>query len=172
MDISLSHLSLLIFFGFLLYSAGMIASPSSSQLSRGKYDYRFFYQKRQSKLSSKKQLPQNEYTLINLGIKKITIDTKYSLMPVFTKFISYNMKMKKDLVWNPINDSKQGLIHLHILFLGIVHFALFRINDFAPEHVRYSNSTITNQFCLEIIGCRVRFSFNYLIYPYYPAYMG
>ena len=33
-------------------------------------------------------------------------------------------------------------------------------------------STITNQFCLEIIGCRVRFSFNYLIYPYYPAYMG
>lgn len=36
----------------------------------------------------------------------------------------------------------------------------------------YSNSTITNQFCLEIIGCRVRFSFNYLIYPYYPAYMG
>ena len=36
----------------------------------------------------------------------------------------------------------------------------------------YSISTITNQFCLEIIGCRVRFSFNYLIYPYYPAYMG
>lgn len=37
--------------------------------------------------------------------------------------------------------------------------------------VRYSNSTITNQFCLEIICCRVRFSFNYLIYPYYPSYM-
>ena len=36
----------------------------------------------------------------------------------------------------------------------------------------YSNSTITNQFCLEIICCRVRFSFNYLIYPYYPAYTG
>ena len=38
--------------------------------------------------------------------------------------------------------------------------------------VRYSNSTITNQFCLEIIYCHVRFSFNYLIYPYYPAYTG
>ena len=35
----------------------------------------------------------------------------------------------------------------------------------------YSNSTITNQFCLEIICCRVRFSFNYLIYPYYHSYM-
>ena len=38
--------------------------------------------------------------------------------------------------------------------------------------VFYSNSTITNQFCLEIICCRVRFSFDFLIYPYYPAYMG
>ena len=70
-------------------------------VSRGKYDYRFFHQKRQSKLSSQKQLPKNEYTLINLGIKKITIDTKYSLMPVFTRFISYNMKMKKDLLGVP-----------------------------------------------------------------------
>ena len=34
----------------------------------------------------------------------------------------------------------------------------------------YSNSTITNQFCLEIICCRVCSSFDYLIYPYYPAY--
>ena len=38
--------------------------------------------------------------------------------------------------------------------------------------VRYSNSTITNQFCLEIILCRVYSSFVYLIYPYYPAYTG
>ena len=35
----------------------------------------------------------------------------------------------------------------------------------------YSNSTSTNQFCLEIIFCRIRSSFDYLIYPYYPAYM-
>ena len=34
-----------------------------------------------------------------------------------------------------------------------------------------SNSTLTNQFCLEIICCRVHLSFNYLIYPYYPAHM-
>lgn len=36
----------------------------------------------------------------------------------------------------------------------------------------YSNSTITNQFCLEIIRYRVCNSFDYLIYPYYPAYTG
>jgi hypothetical protein len=38
--------------------------------------------------------------------------------------------------------------------------------------VRYSNSTNPNQFCLEIILCRIRGAFDYLIYPYYPAYMG
>ena len=36
----------------------------------------------------------------------------------------------------------------------------------------YSHSTITNQFCLEIILCHVYSSFDYLIYPYYPAYTG
>ena len=34
----------------------------------------------------------------------------------------------------------------------------------------YSHSTTTNQFCLGIIICRVYSSFDYLIYPYYPAY--
>ena len=38
--------------------------------------------------------------------------------------------------------------------------------------VYYSNSTNPNQFCLEIILCRIRGAFDYLIYPYYPAYMG
>ncbi|MDD6057818.1 MAG: hypothetical protein PUB98_06120, partial [Clostridiales bacterium] len=72
---------------------------------------------------------------------KITIDTKYSLLPVFTRFISYNMKMKKDLL-GVTSGSKQGLIHLHILFWGIINFALFRINDFAPEQPIYSNSSL------------------------------
>ena len=36
--------------------------------------------------------------------------------------------------------------------------------------VRYSNSTKTNAFCLGIILCNVSRSFDYLIYPYYPAY--
>ena len=36
----------------------------------------------------------------------------------------------------------------------------------------YSHSTTTNQFCLEIIICCIYSSFDYLIYPYYPAYMG
>lgn len=36
----------------------------------------------------------------------------------------------------------------------------------------HSNSTKPNQFCLEIILCRIRGAFDYLMYPYYPAYMG
>ena len=35
----------------------------------------------------------------------------------------------------------------------------------------HSNSTKPNQFCLEIILCSVGGAFDYLIYPYYPAYM-
>ena len=38
------------------------------------------------------------------------------------------------------------------------------------DFVRYSNSTKTNAFCLGIILCNVSRSFDYLIYPYYPAY--
>ena len=33
-----------------------------------------------------------------------------------------------------------------------------------------SHSTKTNAFCLGIILCNVSRSFDYLIYPYYPAY--
>ena len=33
-----------------------------------------------------------------------------------------------------------------------------------------SSSTKTNAFCLGIILCNVSRSFDYLIYPYYPAY--
>ena len=36
----------------------------------------------------------------------------------------------------------------------------------------YSNSTKPNQFCLEIILCRICGAFDYLMYPYYPAYTG
>ena len=35
----------------------------------------------------------------------------------------------------------------------------------------HSHSTKPNQFCLEIILCRIHGAFDYLIYPYYPAYM-
>ena len=38
------------------------------------------------------------------------------------------------------------------------------------ENSSYSNSTKTNAFCLGIILCNVSRSFDYLIYPYYPAY--
>ena len=40
----------------------------------------------------------------------------------------------------------------------------------AKKYVVYSNSTKTNAFCLGIILCNVSRSFDYLIYPYYPAY--
>ena len=36
--------------------------------------------------------------------------------------------------------------------------------------IGYSSSTKTNAFCLGIILCNVSRSFDYLIYPYYPAY--
>lgn len=36
--------------------------------------------------------------------------------------------------------------------------------------VYYISSTKTNAFCLGIILCNVSRSFDYLIYPYYPAY--
>lgn len=36
----------------------------------------------------------------------------------------------------------------------------------------YRASTKPNQFCLDIILCRIRGAFDYLMYPYYPAYMG
>ena len=39
-----------------------------------------------------------------------------------------------------------------------------------PGFCNYSNSTKTNAFCLGIILCNVSRSFDYLIYPYYPAY--
>lgn len=43
---------------------------------------------------------------------------------------------------------------------------------FVDDLCCYSNSTKPNQFCLEIILCRIRGAFEYLMYPYYPAYMG
>ena len=36
----------------------------------------------------------------------------------------------------------------------------------------YSHSTKPNQFCLRVILCRIRGTFDYLMYPYYPAYTG
>lgn len=35
----------------------------------------------------------------------------------------------------------------------------------------HSHSTNTNQFYLEIIFCHIRGAFDYLMYPYYPAYI-
>ena len=60
------------------------------------------------------------------------------------------------------------------LCMGIlISFSALSFPSLAAEYITftdYSESTITNQFCLEIICCRVCFSFDFLIYPYYPAY--
>ena len=82
-----------------------------------------------------------------------------------------------------MREPKDGLILYHGSYCEVKEpdltkcskakdFCPLRIKGIALGYVHYSNATITNQFCLEIICCRVRFSFNYLIYPYYPAYMG
>ena len=49
-------------------------------------------------------------------------------------------------------------------------FSFGQLMCFATDTNNYSISTITNQFCLDIILCRAYSSFDYLIYPYYPAY--
>lgn len=48
----------------------------------------------------------------------------------------------------------------------------FDIYTVKESDSNYSHSTKPNQFCLEIILCRIRGAFDYLMYPYYPAYMG
>ena len=49
-----------------------------------------------------------------------------------------------------------------------LYLAYFIIYNIITEF--YSNSTRTNAFCLGVILCSVSLSFDYLIYPYYPAY--
>ena len=46
-----------------------------------------------------------------------------------------------------------------------IHAGFRRFDD-------YPHSTKSNQFCLEIILCHIRGAFDYLMYPYYPVYMG
>lgn len=67
----------------------------------------------------------------------------------------------------------------HFLPINITVASRTKIKSRKPLQIKgfwdfahYSNSAIPNQFCLEIICCRVYFSFESLIYPYYPAYMG
>ena len=63
---------------------------------------------------------------------------------------------------NSINPVSQGKVTGQ---KPCIHAGLSRFDG-------YSHSTKPNQFCLEIILCRIRGAFEYLMYPYYPAYMG
>ena len=44
-------------------------------------------------------------------------------------------------------------------------------NQAFPGFRNHSHSTKPNQFCLEMILCHIRGTFDYLMYPYYPAYI-
>ena len=46
----------------------------------------------------------------------------------------------------------------------------FSVVNWKESDAECTNSTKTNAFCLGIILCNVSRSFDYLIYPYYPAY--
>lgn len=63
-----------------------------------------------------------------------------------------------------INKTSQNKIYIAG---NLIDHLLYNINNI---FLHYSNSTKTNAFCLGIILCNVSRSFDYLIYPYYPAY--
>ena len=80
--------------------------------------------------------------------------------------------------WMQLQKKKQDQTNFFEIHLTLLHvfYVLFHSDTWMSlgetRTIAYSNSTITNQFCLEIICCRVCFSFDFLIYPYYPAYIG
>ena len=80
--------------------------------------------------------------------------------------------------WMQLQKKKQDQTNFFEIHLTLLHifYVLFHSDTWmslgGTRTIAYSNSTITNQFCLEIICCRVCFSFDFLIYPYYPAYIG
>ena len=70
--------------------------------------------------------------------------------------------------------SRTRRISLKFIWLCFIFFCSFSLGHLDEsgwdENIYYSNSTKTNAFCLGIILCNVSRSFDYLIYPYYPAY--
>ena len=69
---------------------------------------------------------------------------------------------------------KRSCVRLSVAYpiVGVVFGAMFLYLMNMAVHEQDSNPTKPNQFCLEIILCRIRGAFDYLMYPYYPAYMG
>ena len=59
-----------------------------------------------------------------------------------------------------------------VVFMNMCMISDNKGNVLALDKVgkNYSGTTKTNAFCLGIILCNVSRSFDYLIYPYYPAY--
>lgn len=69
------------------------------------------------------------------------------------------------------------MVNARHLFYGVSMLGKYRGMGWAKVPLVYTLSDETfstkpNQFCLEIILCRIRGAFDYLMYPYYPAYMG
>ena len=92
-------------------------------------------------------------------------------------------KLKKELgkawewdAWEGDRGKKRSRarrISLKFIWLCFIFFMFFFTRTLGwvwvgREH-HHSNSTTTNQFCLEIICYRICLSFNSLICPYYPA---
>lgn len=63
-------------------------------------------------------------------------------------------------------------LKLHFQIKNVRRISAAQTQSLMQEDKDYSHSTDTKQFCLEIIICRVCSSFDYLMYPYYPANMG
>ena len=110
-----------------------------------------------------KQFPRN------IGIFLQTINDD-NLLEVFN---SVNILYKKDFI-KLFNDYKiltTNFADITNLVLNFTHEKPLKFQRFFV-FIYHSHSTKPNQFCLEIILCRIRGAFDYLMYPYYPAYMG
>ena len=103
---------------------------------------------------------------------------KPSLFPVFPIVFWIG-----DVAWNRDaclgssckKRSRARRISLKFIWLCFIFFMFFFTRTLGwvlvgREQFHHSNSTKTNAFCLGIILCNVSRSFDYLIYPYYPAY--
>lgn len=79
--------------------------------------------------------------------------------------------------WMQLQKKKQDQTNFFEIHLTLLHifYVLFHSDTWmslgGTRTIAYSNSTITNQFCLEITCCRVYFSFESLIYSHYLACM-
>ena len=115
--------------------------------------------------------------IIKKGYKKtVCPDGKYfhqnKLFFIFTLIIfsEHSCFLRKSQITPERKQRKKDFLTPFALHRNIQTARKTFIYGLFRNLVRYSNSTKTNAFCLGIILCNVSRSFDYLIYPYYPAY--